>query len=139
MGTSCSLRQAEECVKILANEDICDYNIFLKGYSLHYDSLNGTNKKLVSLRDCKCILMLDNLVRLSFLRNTARDEKSSYQLPKLPITVQRMPMDSDGTRHWHHKECDGTEQCQLKQSLKLDKGGIDRTLLQLSQHERESL
>ena len=139
-GTSCSLRQAEENVKKLANEDLCYYNTFLKDYSLHYDSLTGPNTKPVSLRDCHCILMLDNLVRFSFLCNKARDEKSSNQLPTLPITVQGMPMDSEISRHWHHGDCDGTEKCQCKQATHLDKGDIDidRTLLQLSPHEQES-
>ena len=137
-GTSCSLRQATANVKKLADEDICYYNTFLKDYPLHYESLTGPMTKSVSLRDCHCILMLDNLVRFSFLRNTARDEKSSYQLPTLPITVQGIPMDSQITRHWHHEDCDGTEECQCKQSVRLVKEDIDRTLLQLSQCELKS-
>ena len=137
-GTSCSLRQAEANVKKLADEDMCYYNTFLKEYPLQYDSLNGPKTKPVSLRDCHCILMLDNLVRFSFSRNTARDEKSSNPLPTLPITVQGMPMDSQITRQWHLEDCDGMEQCHCKQVVKLGKADVDKTLLQLSTHERES-
>ena len=137
-GASCSLRQAESNAKKLADEDMCYYNTYLKEYKLQYDSVNGPCKESVSLRDCHCILMLDNLVRFSFLRNTARDEKSSNQLPTLPMTIQGMPMDSEITKHWHHEDCDGTEQCHCKKAVVLGKADVDRTLLQLSPYEREN-
>ena len=95
--------------------------------------------KTVNLRQCHVILMLDNLVRLTYKRDPNPGECRSNQLCTLPITLQGLPIDSYITDQWHTSECDGTNACVCKKPVQLKKDDIEPVLLKLQPTEEDAL
>ena len=136
-GATTSLSLAELLLKKKVIEDDLYWAAYLKPYVLGYESDAGHALKLVRMRDCHLILLLDNLVRLQHKEDPGRGENRSKQFALLPVTTQGLPLDCSVIASWHDARiCDGSEKCLCKRSKQLTKDDIPPALLQLSLEEK---
>ena len=136
-GITLSLDAAEEKLRTKAEDDLLYYNAFLKKHALTYCTAAGEVTTTLSLRQCHPILMLDNLVRFTYVKNPNPGATTSNQLCTLPITVQGLPKDASITEQWHKDDCTHTSNCPCKQPTPLKKEDVNRVLLKLSHRERD--
>lgn len=114
-GITTGIRMAEEQIKEKANGELCYYNTYMKPYHMVYETMAGEVDTNVNLQQCHLILVLDNLVRLSYRKDPVPGESRSFQLCTLPITLQGLPRNSAVTELWHdHETCDGSTACACK-------------------------
>ncbi|CAC5407963.1 unnamed protein product [Mytilus coruscus] len=129
---------AEKKIKEKATDDLCYYNTYLKRFPFNYQTTTGIADQLVNLRDCHLILMMNNLVRMTFRSDPNPGENRSGQLCTLPLTLQCLPIDSFVTDSWHTTDCLKDQNCQCKKDIKLHKEDFNNALVSLTNEETVS-
>ena len=137
-GATLSLIEAERQLKVRANKDLCYYNTFLKKYPIMLYPTSTNILSSVNLRECILLFMMNNLVRLSKHQDTLRSESRSYQLCTLPLSVKRLPVNSEIIDSWHtNAECDGTGSCVCRKDTHMSKENGQDLLFRLTEDEAE--
>lgn len=87
-GITRSLRDSERRLKREANDTDSQYNAYLRYHKIDYVTSVGGLAHEASLQDCHLVMLIDNLVRLTFHSDPARGENRSSQVCTLPITMK---------------------------------------------------
>ena len=136
-GTTVSLKAIEKNMKAKADSEMCYYNTYIRRYPMTYMTSAGLVTKDVNLRNCIITLMIDNLVRLRYIRDPNPGENRSNQLCTLPIALQGLPNDSKVVSSWHDPNiCDSTEDCACKAERPLVGKTVDELLIQPCEDEQ---
>jgi hypothetical protein len=129
-GATLSLKTAEQKLKTKADSELCYYNTYIKRYPMTYTTVAGQVTRHVSLRNCYLTLMIDNLVRLRYVRDPNPGDNRSNQLCTLPIGFQGLPCDAVVTASWHDKQiCDMTTECPCKEDQSLEGMSVQDLLI----------
>lgn len=137
IGATASLRHADSQLKHKSTEELCYYNTYIKQHPFQFVTTTGSHSETISLRQCHVILMLDNLVRLTYKADPFPGESRSNQICMLPITLQGLPLHAEITSTWHTADCDGTDDCECKKPVKLAKEEA-QTILDLQPTENHA-
>ncbi|KAJ8309906.1 hypothetical protein KUTeg_011771 [Tegillarca granosa] len=137
-GATLSLNESEKRLKEKAISDFCYYNTYLKKYELTYESDCGIVQRTVNLRDCRLIVLMDNLVRLKYHKDPEPGESRSMQICTLPITVKGLPKDARVVDNWHDANiCDTTNECKCKDNNRLTKEEFEDDVICLNKKEKD--
>ena len=136
-GISSSYVTAENKIKEKATDELCYYNTYLKRFPLQYKTTSGLMAEHpVNLRNCHLILMMDNLVRLTFRTDPDPGENRSGQICTLPLTLQGLPKDNIVTEEWHLQNCQKEDKCPCKKKITLTENDFGLSLVEMTNEEK---
>ncbi|XP_070203435.1 uncharacterized protein [Littorina saxatilis] len=136
-GVTLSFSEAERRLKKEASENRCYYNTFKRRFELEYKSTAGHVHRSLSLRDCHIIVLVDNLVRLTFHSDPSRGVARSSQVCMLPVSIKGLPRDAETINSWHNPDCDGLpgQKCVCMEPVTLTPDDVSPCLLNPSHEE----
>ncbi len=138
-GITLSRSAAEHVLQHEAGADKTHYTTFMKHHPLDYATVTGEIRKYATIKKCHLILMLDNLVRLTFKCDPVPGENRVGQRCLLPITIQGLPRDAQEVSSWHDQTiCDETPKCTCKQNVTLLPDDLNGKLLTLLPDEESA-
>ena len=112
-------------------------------HSLTYETDGGlidSSHPSVNLRGCLLVVMLDNLLTLTFQKDPIPGHSRSHQICTLPITIQGLPENSKVTESWHDESlCNGSHNCACKKDVVHQQKDANQILLLMAAEKEAKL